>query len=405
MNVVIAVLLPVLLGAAGLAVDLGQIYLAHSRLQNAVDAAALAGALELPYDPDVTEGVVQGAVASMLKRNFEEAELVSLAPGGEVRSVCVNAAVEVPTLLMGALGIASNTVEAHACAGFNHLEVVFVIDNSGSMKGTPMQQTAAACTDLVELILPDTSSPDTRVGLVPFRGKVRIPGAVDGLPAGCRNADGTLDEGLRDEYMPLYWALSYYTRRNVSLDTCPSIPETKALTGEKEAIIAAINEMDGYGDWSGTVISEGIKWGRHVLTPEAPFTEGKDEARIRKIMILLTDGDTEDGECGGGYDVGYSPNNYWTNAYYGMGDTETHCENGGGLNQAMLTEAQLAKDAGIEIFTIRFGSSDSVDIQLMKEIASSKPGTNDHYFDAPSAYDIGDIFKQIGRQLGWRLLN
>ncbi len=41
----------------------------------------------------------------------------------------------------------------------------------------------------------------------------------------------------------------------------------------------------------------------------------------------------------------------------------------------------------------------------MKQIASSKPGTDDHYFDAPSVYDIPTVFKEIGKQLGWRLLN
>ncbi|MGE4292362.1 MAG: pilus assembly protein TadG-related protein [Desulfovibrio sp.] len=402
---VLAVLIPVLLGAVGLALDAGNLYIAHSRLQNAVDAAALAGALELPYDPDTDKGIVRSATQAMLTRNYPQAAILSLAPGGEVRSVCVRAGAEVSTLLLGALGIGSNHIEAQACAGFNHLEIVFAIDNSGSMKGAPLEQTRMACNDLVELILPDHASPDTRVGLVPFRGKVRIPSGVDGLPGGCRNADGSLNEGLRDEYMPLYWALPYYTRRNVSLETCDSIPVTSALTSDKNAILAAIGEMDGYGDASGTVISEGIKWGREVLTPEAPFTEGKDEKNIRKVLILLTDGDNEDGECGGPYSLNYRPNNYWTNAWYGMGETDCHCEDGGGLNTAMLDEARRAKEAGVEIFTIRFGSSDAVDVSLMKQVASSKAGTNDHYFDAPSAYDIGDVFKQIGRQLGWRLLN
>jgi hypothetical protein len=125
---------------------------------------------------------------------------------------------------------------------------------------------------------------------------------------------------------------------------------------------------------------------------------------MRKIIILLTDGDTEDGTCGGNYEVNYTPNNYWTNAYYGMGDMDSHCEDGGALNQAVLDEARIAKDAGIEIFAIRYGQSDRTDVELMKQAASSKAGTDDHYFDAPSAYDIDDVFKLIGKQLGWRLM-
>ena len=56
MPLLVAVLLPAILGVAGLAVDAGNLYLAHSRLQSAVDAGALAGSLELPYDPEVANG-------------------------------------------------------------------------------------------------------------------------------------------------------------------------------------------------------------------------------------------------------------------------------------------------------------------------------------------------------------
>ena len=190
----------------------------------------------------------------------------------------------------------------------------------------------------------------------------------------------------------------------ITLETCQDIPEALALTDDRTVILQSLNTHTATGNASGTVISEGIKWGRNVLTPEAPFTEGSSDPKYRKIMVLLTDGDTEDGKCGGSYAASFDPNNYWTNAYYGMGDKTSHCENGGKLNAAMLDEAQKAKDAGIEIFSIRYGSSDSVDIGLMKSVASSKSGTDDHYFDAPSTADIDDVFKQIGRQLGWRLL-
>ena len=402
----VLVVLPVLLGVSGLAIDMGNIYMAHSRLQAAVDAAALAGSLELPYDPDLDQGIVAQAAEEMLSANYPEAEMVGLDSAGEVRSVRVTGEITVPTLLAHALGISSSTVQASAAAGYNHLEIVFVIDNSGSMKGTPINMTKQAAGELVDLIMPDGTAPDTRFGLVPFRGKVRIGPGVDGLPAGCRNADGSVNEtGLHDDWMPMYWELPYYYRYRIPEDTCSSIPQVKELSSDKESVIAAIDSQDAEGAASGTVISEGLKWGREVLTPAAPYDQGKDDDEVRKVIILLTDGDTEDGKCGGPYATYYDPNVYYTNAYYGMGDDTTHCENGGGLNQAMLDEAQAAKDEGIEIFAIRYGNSDNVDIELMHQVASSKPGTDDHYFDAPSAYDLDDIFKKIGRQLGWRLLN
>ncbi len=401
----IALLLPVILGMVGVAFDMGNMYLAHTRLQSAVDAGALAGSLELPYDPDLSKGIVSAAVAYMVALNMESAEIESVTPGTEVRSVVVQGKAKVNLMIMDLAGMADPYVYASAAAGFNKLEVVFVVDNSGSMKGTPISMVKEASIELTDLLIPDGAQPDTKVGMVAFRGKVRIGDDVDGLPGGCRNADGSVNEGIHEDFMDDYWALSSYYRRKVSLDTCSDLPETMPLSQDKDAIIDAINQQTATGDWSGTVIPEGIKWGRHVLTTEAPYVEGGDKEDFRKIMIVLTDGDTEDGECGGNYRASYRPNNYWTNAYFGMGTDEAHCENGGVLNEDMLAEAQLAKDEGIEIFAIRFGTSDTTDRNLMMEIASSKPGTDDHYFDAPSVYDIPEVFKEIGKQLGWRLLN
>ncbi|MBZ2170905.1 pilus assembly protein TadG-related protein [Nitratidesulfovibrio sp. SRB-5] len=405
MAMLMAVLLPVVLGLAGLGIDSGMLYLAHNRLQGAVDAAALAGSLELPYDPQLDKGLVKGAVNQYMAANYPAAVLKGVTPGTEERSVTVKAEATVDTIFMGALGIGSSTVRAQATAGYNNLEVVFVIDNTGSMKGTAIQQANAAATQLAELIMPDGMETSVKVGLVPFRGKVHIPAGVDGLADGCRNADGTLAPSwILEEYKQTKYRYPTGSSLNVPKGTCDSIPRVQALTSSRTTIVSAIAKQDALGDASGTVISEGIKWGRHVLTPEAPFTQGSSNKDMRKVMIVLTDGDTEDGKCGGNYALNYTPNAYWTNAYYGMFDMNTHCENGGKLNAAMLSEAQIAKDKGIEVFAIRYGDSDSTDISLMKAIASSKAGTDDHYYNAPSAYDLEEIFKKIGRQLGWRLL-
>jgi uncharacterized protein YegL len=403
--VVVAAMLPVLMGMVGLAVDLGMVYVSHTRLQNAVDAGAMAASAELPYDPNMSTDRVPQAAQAMVARNYPEARVTGLSEGSEIRSVCVNGEAEVPLLLLDVLGMADPTVKAAACAGFNNLEIALVIDNSGSMSGTPIQKVREASEELADLIMPDGSRAATRMGLVPFRGKVHVGSSVDGLADGCRNADGSLNTGIHEDFMDEYYALPYYLRSRITLDTCSGIPRIQPLTESKSEILAAIATQTATGSASGTVISEGVRWGANVLTPEAPYTEGGDPDDWRKVLILLTDGDTEDGECGGTYGVSYRPNNYWTNAYFGMGDDSSHCEDGGALNQAMLEAARTAKDQDIEIFTIRFGTSDTVDVALMKQMASSNEGTDDHYFDAPTSDDIPDVFRRIGKQLGWRLLN
>jgi Flp pilus assembly protein TadG len=409
----LAVALPVIIGAAGLAVDGGRMYLADRHLQNAVDAAALAGSMALPEDPDMDKGVASAAAQEMLAANYPGATMVSAGPGSEVRSACVVGSAPVDYLLMGVLGVSDGTVTAKACAGFNNLEIVLVLDTTGSMKGTPIANVKSAATDLVELILPSNTTPSTKIGMVPFRGMVRMRSGVDGVAAGCRNADGTLNSGkLLDVYKAAKYRSPVGSSLKVDADMCSNISYVEALTTDRSSILSRISALSADGSGSGTIISEGIKWGRNVLTPEAPFTEGSSDEKYRKIMIVLTDGDTEDGRCGGTYGITYTPNNYWTNAYFGMGLSAAYpapanfpdCKDGGGLNAAVTAEAQTTKDAGVEIFSIRFGDSDATDVSLMKQIASSKSGTTDHYFNAPGAEDILKVFKLIGRQLGHRLI-
>jgi hypothetical protein len=385
--VAVTLALPVLLGMTGLAVDMGRLYAAQARLQASVDAAALAGTLYLASDPNVSNGTVANIVNEYLSANYADAYVTELKPGGEVRSVCLTAQVDVQMTFMAVLAVDSRSVSASSCAGFNDLEVVLVIDNTGSMNGAPLNAVKTAAKKLVDLMMPDGGAASIKVGLVPFRGKVRLNAGVDGLPAGCRNADGSV---------------------NTHSGTCQNgdLRPIMGLSYNKTSIKNSINSMAARSGLSGTVISEGIKWGRHVLTPDTPFTEGGSTARFRKVMILLTDGDTEDGTCGAPYQCGppFPCGNYRYNAYNGMGVSNFNCNNYGCLDQAMLNEAQIAKDNNIEVFTIRYGVSDAVDIELMKAVASSTEGTDDHYFDAPSTSDIGTVFDKIGRQLGYRLL-
>ena len=432
------------IAATGVALDLGRIYVARNKLQNAVDAAALAGSLQLPDDPDVTTGKVSSAVKTNLLANDPAATAIDIVSGGATRSVCVTASESVSRTLTNLLGASPQTVTAEACAGYNDIELVFVLDATGSMRGTPIANAKTAASSLVDLIMPSDSSAATRskIGIVPFQGKVRIDGSdpvsaeqdPDGVGTGCRNADGTINDGkLKTEYADTRSRSSIfygYTISGVSTSrdtTCSGMSAIRALSSDKTAIQDSIDAITAGAVTSGTVISEGIKWGHNVLSPAAPYVEGSTDKKVRKIMILLTDGDTEDGRCGGTYASAYKTiNAYWTNAYFGMGLTPTtasspyatlstatstlaqipNCKDGGKLNQAALDEAASAKNDTypIEIFTVRFGDSDATDIGLMKQIASSKTGTDDHYYDAPSESDIQEMFKKIGQQLGQRLM-
>ncbi|WP_426454048.1 pilus assembly protein TadG-related protein [Paenibacillus sp. S-38] len=106
-----AVMLAVLLSAAGLVIDGGTVYVQKSRLQKAANAAALSGAQELTADHNKVIGVVQ----EVLLRHGEEQSLVAaqVEPG---RKVTVTLSREVKLGFSGLFGRAAAPVEARAAA-------------------------------------------------------------------------------------------------------------------------------------------------------------------------------------------------------------------------------------------------------------------------------------------------
>ena len=58
----------------------------------------------------------------------------------------------------------------------------------------------------------------------------------------------------------------------------------RALSSDKEAILNNISNINAGVVTSGTVISEGLKWGHRVLSPTTPYVEGSTDKKVRKIM-------------------------------------------------------------------------------------------------------------------------
>ncbi len=84
--VILAVAFTVLLGFVGLAVDTGVLYLEHNRLVRAADAAALAGAQELPANPARAEEMAKEYVG----RNGINPEQLSIDISGDEKTITVS---------------------------------------------------------------------------------------------------------------------------------------------------------------------------------------------------------------------------------------------------------------------------------------------------------------------------
>ncbi len=117
--VIIAVAFTVLMGFTALAVDTGLLYLEHTRLSRAADAAALAGAQELP---DTSKAQTVALEYARLNGIDPDTMTLSFSPDRKEISVVVNKTVDL--YFARALGFASQAVAARAKARISPVKEV-----------------------------------------------------------------------------------------------------------------------------------------------------------------------------------------------------------------------------------------------------------------------------------------
>lgn len=149
-----AVLFMVAIPIVGLVIDVGVLYMVQSKLSASVDAAALAGARSLSRGNDSASqrSAAQTTALAYVAANFPTGYMGTPAPlvptptvvdnTPNIRTVTVNASVQVPLLFMAWFGGHATTVSAAATATRRDVNVVIVMDRSGSL------QTSGSCTPL-----------------------------------------------------------------------------------------------------------------------------------------------------------------------------------------------------------------------------------------------------------------
>lgn len=111
----VAIALPVLIGMAGVSLTVGTVYFAQAKLQNAVDAAALAGAQEMT----TTDAAAPGDQASLITQDDAAAThphvSAQTTPGN---TVLATATATVPGTFAALFGYKTFTIHAHAVAQY-----------------------------------------------------------------------------------------------------------------------------------------------------------------------------------------------------------------------------------------------------------------------------------------------
>ena len=349
-----ALCLPLVLGFAGLGFDYVRAAIIQQRLQQASDAAVLAGAASRG-DEDQRRTIAEKVFAANYGRGW-------LAPGAtpevvfsdEGRVVVTAAAGFVPTFLTG---IGQERVEMAAAGVAKRkaidLEVVLVIDTTGSMKHnagngrTRIEALRMAAHRLIDTILaskpPGTSF---KLAIVPFNSTVNVGTGNTGfvkerlhaLFAGTSWRGCVLERGgvhaFSDAYSPvsagadgkwhayvappepnkppsgLSWACD--NPSNGTMNGYRKITEpppnathvyyngpnfgctTHALMPLTDTVAAMRSKIDTLTPVTGgsTFAAPGISWGMRTLSPGEPFTEGAAyDKNTHKVLILMTDGE------------------------------------------------------------------------------------------------------------------
>jgi len=173
---VIGVLLMALLGSAGAAVDTGRGQLVKAKLSSSLDAAGLAGG------STVNTASLEAEVSKYLHANFNDymgASITNLevSTNSDNTVFTLSASAQMPTTFMKLLGVDTITVGAASeiTRASSGLELVMVLDNTGSMDGTKLTNLKSAATSMVNILYGDQAMvEDLFIGLVPFSQAVNI---------------------------------------------------------------------------------------------------------------------------------------------------------------------------------------------------------------------------------------
>ena len=174
-----------LAGVIGGGLDMSRSYLIKTRLQQACDASTLAARKELSNGTVAAGNIpanVQNAADNFFNANFKSGmygsqnDTFTLTAGTETRMDGV-ATAEVPMALMQIFGFDQIDLTVNCSAELNlpNIDVVLVLDQSGSMNNSRMsalRQAVFAFYDEVHAVKPAGSR--IRIGVVPYSGAVRV---------------------------------------------------------------------------------------------------------------------------------------------------------------------------------------------------------------------------------------
>ena len=382
-------------GAAGAALDYMRASQIQTRLQTAMDAAALAAATSTTLKKADRVKLANKVFLANWKTNNNAAIVVEPQFKLQGRTIRGHITIDVETTLMKLAGFNKMPVHSDVTITLGEVrnaEVVLVLDYSGSMDKPPVTggelkyiAMRKAAIRLVEDLA--ASAPGrVKVGLVPFSHHVYatmpkkfVAGqGLTGAWTGC--TQDRKDPYNVEDATPVItnentkWG-QVQAPEHVTWGCGPYLPNklvVRPLTDDFAAVSGQLANMVPYM-W--THIALGVEFGLHLLSPNEPFSEGTSygDKSTDKIMVVLTDGEQ-------------------TEESFGPGGSRTVAD--GETNLESL--CAFAKVQGITMMTIAYDLKDEATTTRLKNCASDPVKT---FFNAEDNGDVTAAFQSIKNQV------
>lgn len=431
---IIALAFTAIISSVGASIDYARAQMAQAKLSDTLDAAALAAGSIANAQPTQVQATAQNYFNVNFPQGYMDATLSPLQFVNNVQGAppIITASATIPTIFMGIVGIDTMTVNAHTEVARNSggLELVLVMDNTGSMAGQKLTELKSSASDLVNILFGNAvTKDDLWIGLVPFAQTVNIGkthtswldgttfdwgptswgGCVDAQANGMDQDDDPPTKSAANKLRAYYWPSdSNNTWKTVSSKgkvTYSTITSTRGpnaycsqavtpMTNQKAAILAGINSMVANGN---THVNLGAVWGWRMLSPKwrglwggtmdannLPLDYGTEN--MTKVAIILTDGQN-------------TINNSDRTAYWYLSDNKLGTTNGtkavAELDKRTLAVCNAMKAKGIIVYTLLYDLNNSSIANLYTNCAS-KP---DYFFNSPTYDTLHSAFQTIGDSL------
>jgi Flp pilus assembly protein TadG len=378
-----------LMVAAGAAIDMARYNAAQTQVQAAVDAASLAAAAA--KDATDSERIAMANANFAYNMKALGSKDIKVVPEFKVKAekIIGSAKLQVPTTFMQFAGYSKLESTAGSEVGFaseKKAEIVLVLDYSWSMTewaGSEIKYKALrkAAVDLVK-DLSKTDPDKVKFGLVPYSHYVYtsmpatyVVGAGGGTWTGCtldRQNPYNVTSDTPSGSDVTKWDPSAKPVKGAA-DCAGSISnnlKTYNLSDNFASITNQLNVMRPYSN-AYTHIALGVEFGYHMLSPNAPFTNGAafGDKKVQKFMVVLTDGKQ-------------------TQPGFGPGSIRT-IEQG---EENLATLCSNAKNDKITIITVAFNLGSGPTVDRLRNCATDPTA---HFFTPDSADDLNNAFDSI----------